>query len=499
MEFLPKLLLPWFRKAALIGVIFLFALPGKAQAADTCTCFCGNNELGAVESVTYDSAADCAKSCRDAGTLYVGCFTNETYFPENSDLCWTEMECESHPIEVAGKTYYGSWTSQSPYCSKKPITGAEMGYCYGPLRPITLSVPIFGTTEIGDLGQYVNLLYTYAIPIAALIAVLLFMIAGFQYMTAGGDKKGVTQAKERMKNTVIGLILLLSVYAIANFLDPRLVRFTSLRPPLIKEAVLIDAQTTCEAMQEYGYTIQPTSGSCGNKGTIVDDDGVQGNIANPPDMGDTCTFSACSESGKACALNSDGSGGVCVACNQISSNSVTVSVTPSTATCKGIAKTADTNDRNDLHVYSCYYDDDLLGSDECVQLYTSGENYINCAELYGYMETTAWGEDGCDAYEKLNADSYGLNTDGTLSAMFMAGSADEIGDFEEVFQRLCEDDPCKMAEKSGQNSCVFQVTDSLTNSALSSLPGVTGMFASYVIDQNLNCIGQKTLDASGSE
>ncbi len=85
-----------------------------------------------------------------------------------------------------------------------------------------------GNIETNLIGVYVNAVFMYGIVVATIVAVVILMIAGFQYMTAGGNKKGVTQAKERIRNTVIGLILLLSCYSIAFLIDPRTTRFSPL-------------------------------------------------------------------------------------------------------------------------------------------------------------------------------------------------------------------------------------------------------------------------------
>lgn len=43
------------------------------------------------------------------------------------------------------------------------------------------------------------------------------LYAGFKWMTARGDSKAVDEAKNTIKNMVIGLIIIMSAYAITNF------------------------------------------------------------------------------------------------------------------------------------------------------------------------------------------------------------------------------------------------------------------------------------------
>ncbi len=53
--------------------------------------------------------------------------------------------------------------------------------------------------------------------VLGIIMVLLILYAGFLWMTAGGDEGKVETAKALIKNSVIGLILILLAYAITTF------------------------------------------------------------------------------------------------------------------------------------------------------------------------------------------------------------------------------------------------------------------------------------------
>lgn len=466
----------------------------QALAADACNCFCGDRDLGAFEAGSYDSANECAQTCSDADVTYVGCFTNEDTYPENSNLCWTQDECTKYPVDIAGTTYQGEWGGQNAYCSKQSVTNAEMGYCYGPMLPVTLNVPIMGVTEISAIGDYVNLLYTYAIPLAGIFGALMFTIAGFQYMTAGGDKGAVSKAKARMTNTVTGIIFLMSVYVIAYLIDPRLTRFNELRPPMVKKAVMVDDTTTCEALAGYGYDISPESGACGEKGEITGDDNVDLNIANPPEVGDECMLSGCDDKSKSCVLKGDNSGGQCVACDEISSLNDDLGLVPSAALCSQVAAKAKSRSSTPSNIYVCAFDNDFsnfsqadaIGADECVQYYTEENEYINCQVLKDFAVDK---EDACSTYEeKINASSYGLEGGGHVAELFNYGSADQIEDFKEIFGSLCEQDICSISELGAvpQGSCNF-IDTNVVEDFLDMLTGVFSQFDNYA------CTGTQTL------
>ncbi|HMB65865.1 MAG TPA: pilin [Patescibacteria group bacterium] len=56
----------------------------------------------------------------------------------------------------------------------------------------------------------------------AIIFVGLIIWSGFEWMTAGGNEEKVGQAKKRLKNSVIGLIIILMAYGITYFVTEQI-------------------------------------------------------------------------------------------------------------------------------------------------------------------------------------------------------------------------------------------------------------------------------------
>lgn len=64
----------------------------------------------------------------------------------------------------------------------------------------------------------------WTLGILALIAVILILVGGFRWMTAGGNEEKVESAKKTLYAAIIGLVIILagwgiSVYVINNLLD----------------------------------------------------------------------------------------------------------------------------------------------------------------------------------------------------------------------------------------------------------------------------------------
>lgn len=88
------------------------------------------------------------------------------------------------------------------------------------------------TQEVIDvpwISNYIAAVYRYSVSVATLLAGVMFVIGGFQYLTAGGDASRVSKGRDRITNAVIGLFLVLAAYVILLTINPDLVTLTSLR------------------------------------------------------------------------------------------------------------------------------------------------------------------------------------------------------------------------------------------------------------------------------
>lgn len=69
----------------------------------------------------------------------------------------------------------------------------------------------------GALGFYVSRFFQFTLPIVGVLAFLLIMYSGFQYLSSKGDPKGVQAAQLRLTYSIGGLIIIFLAYAILNF------------------------------------------------------------------------------------------------------------------------------------------------------------------------------------------------------------------------------------------------------------------------------------------
>ena len=73
-----------------------------------------------------------------------------------------------------------------------------------------------------DVGVLISTLVDILIIIAALAALIYFILGGLQWITSGGDKAKIEQAQKQITNGLTGLIIVVAAYAvfvlIKNFL-----------------------------------------------------------------------------------------------------------------------------------------------------------------------------------------------------------------------------------------------------------------------------------------
>ncbi len=84
------------------------------------------------------------------------------------------------------------------------------------------------------IALYVVALYRYGVSIAFIVSIVMIMIAGLRWMTAGGNAAIIGQAKNMITTTVVGVLLLLGSYVLLNTINPDLLHTGALDVKYIK-------------------------------------------------------------------------------------------------------------------------------------------------------------------------------------------------------------------------------------------------------------------------
>lgn len=293
------------------------------KANGQCNCFCGDKTSGAqVVTGSFKTNQECEDAC-PAAKDFVVCAKDLSAAPVSNPLCYTQADCTASE---------GVWGEEQPLECE-----VNTHYCYPQPEPIELNIAIGNTTQVFDIGSYINVVYTYALGAAAIIATVMVMIAGAQYIVGsrGGSTEAVSKAKDRIRNALIGLVLILGAYTILATVNPYLVRFETLRLPKIKPSLFIEG--SCEDYVALGYTVSAeTSGAvaCGNKGILTEDPNGVTTVGE-------CIYESCTGSGLQNSQCADFGGKYqCMVCGQGSvATFVDNGFTPSTGSCSALTMT----------------------------------------------------------------------------------------------------------------------------------------------------------------
>lgn len=69
-----------------------------------------------------------------------------------------------------------------------------------------------------DLMDVIGNVIQWVLGFLGLIATIFIIVGGFQWMTSAGDEEKIAKAKKLMTNGIIGLVIVLLAYILANFI-----------------------------------------------------------------------------------------------------------------------------------------------------------------------------------------------------------------------------------------------------------------------------------------
>ena len=91
------------------------------------------------------------------------------------------------------------------------------------MAELTAGMEYTGETKLPlIIGRIVKIVISFL----GLIAAVIIIIGGFQWMTSGGNEEKIAGAKKLMINGLIGMVLVILAYAIASFVISSLSKVT---------------------------------------------------------------------------------------------------------------------------------------------------------------------------------------------------------------------------------------------------------------------------------
>lgn len=432
-----------------------------ANLPKVCTCYCATSS-GAISIGGGKTPDVCLASCKKQGDAMVTCAFegHPEQSPDRSLYCYDEKDCKKQKGILDTKQAYDCIPGQK-YCYPDPKYTSKVTLNVAIPNPADPAKPL---TLTGDIGEYINKMFSFMIDAGMVIAIVMVMIGGLQY-TIGAASQDKGKGKDRIKNGVTGFILLLCVTLIAQTVNPYLIKLQVPKFPMIKPMAAPSGLASCEEYIKKKdkndkplYKLDKDSGKCGDSANVSGADGQAAVSA-----GISCDYLSCPDDNQQCFK------GKCLPCAEVTANNES-KIIPSSEQC-GIAdaqlkkKDSDSGDYPNQRNY-CFFsrDTDLLFAAPSFQIgkdllligafpigtalggYWSAEkvdimNQGTCASMTINCSIMT----KCDDYDDVKV-SGGSHTTGLDSVDNRADSGVvNFGDLN--LEKICLADPCHLQER----------------------------------------------------
>ncbi len=85
---------------------------------------------------------------------------------------------------------------------------------------LQISIPGLGN-KVSGFPQYIEAIYKLFIGIVGIVAVIMIMVGGFQWLIAAGSAQKISGAKTTIISAIMGLVLALTSYTIISLINPK--------------------------------------------------------------------------------------------------------------------------------------------------------------------------------------------------------------------------------------------------------------------------------------
>lgn len=111
------------------------------------------------------------------------------------------------------------------------------------------------------LANYIQALYQYGLNVAGILAAIMLMAGGVVWLTSGGSETKVSQAKEIISGSIIGLVILFSAWMLLNTINPELLKLKGIKLISIKPNYLGCCQYSDKAEMSSNTICEKNNGT----------------------------------------------------------------------------------------------------------------------------------------------------------------------------------------------------------------------------------------------
>lgn len=160
-------------------------------------------------------------------------------------LCWEKKECQDTRVQFVGASNAKSnegWLEKVSPCDKE-----GWGLCL-PVNATKAQVSFGGNADFSDAGVYIKTVYNYSLIIIGILAVVMLIISGAQWITSAGNAEAIGAAKKRITGAIIGLFIAYMSYNILMSINPATINLRLPQIYMIRQQIL--GTKWCSEMKE---------------------------------------------------------------------------------------------------------------------------------------------------------------------------------------------------------------------------------------------------------
>lgn len=144
--------------------------------------------------------------------------------------CFMRVEC----LDLNTK---GNCDKQHCFEPRKECPDGQ-GLCYANPPAVPLVIAIGGKNQVVDLSDYIAIIFNFGAIAAGTVATVMFMIGGFQYLTAGGVDD-VVKGKKRIVDALVGMALVLGSVLMLRTVNPDILKLQMPKIEIVKKKLFV--------------------------------------------------------------------------------------------------------------------------------------------------------------------------------------------------------------------------------------------------------------------
>ncbi len=142
-------------------------------------------------------------------------------FAEVDQRCFTKSEC----IAARDGSEDGFYQSQETIAAcngASTFNNEPLGFC-SPNGNVQTTVAIGGIRSFASPSDFIQTIFRFGVGALIVLSVIMIIIGGFQWSVSAGNGSAIEEAKNKIKKSIIGLVLVICSVTILQTINPYLV------------------------------------------------------------------------------------------------------------------------------------------------------------------------------------------------------------------------------------------------------------------------------------